>query len=107
MYLVPIFGMGLAVFFLFIKYKAKQLENKEKLALIAKGMDPALADPKQKKNEQNSFKTGLMLIGVAIGVVVGYILNLTLDIPNFVTYPTMVLVCCGLLLIYFHKSKIA
>jgi F0F1-type ATP synthase assembly protein I len=107
--LVPIFGIGLVGYFFYLEYREKQLRNKEKLALIEKGMDPSLVYSKQKdkqnKNHQNSFKIGLLFIGVALGILVGYILNLTLHIPNFVAYSTMILVFCGILLVYFHKSK--
>ena len=104
MYLVPIFGMGFASWALYLAYREKQLKNNEKIALIEKGMDPSLLDSKP-KNQPNSFKIGLLLIGAALGILVGYILNLTLGIPNFVAYSTMILVICGIVLVYFHKSK--
>lgn len=103
----PIMGLvalGLSFMALFIFYRAIKLKNQEKLALIEKGMDPTLADSKP-KSQQSNLKTGLMLIGIALGVLCGYILNLTLDIPNFVAYSTMILIICGILLVYFHKSK--
>jgi antibiotic biosynthesis monooxygenase (ABM) superfamily enzyme len=102
--IVPIFGMGFAAFVLYLAYREKQLKNKDKIALIEKGMDPSLVDPKS-KNQPNDYKIGLLLIGAALGILVGYILNLTLGIPNFVAYSTMILVICGIVLVYFHKSK--
>ena len=102
--IMGLLGIGLSFMALFIIYKAIQLKNQEKLALIEKGMNPTLADSKPKK-QQNNFKIGLLLIGVALGVLVGYILNLTLGVPNFVAYSTMILIFCGIMLLYFHKSK--
>ena len=102
--LIPIFGMAFVGWLVYLDYKDKQTKNREKSALIEKGIDPALFDSKP-KNHQHSLKIGLLLIGVALGVLVGYILNLTLDIPNFVAYSTMILVICGIILIFFHKSK--
>lgn len=102
--LVPIFGMVFVGWFLYLDYRNKQFKTKEKSALIEKGIDPSLFDSKP-KNQQNSFKIGLLLIGIALGVLVGYILNLTLGVPNFVAYSAMILVICGIILVYFHKSK--
>jgi F0F1-type ATP synthase assembly protein I len=106
---VPIFGMVFVSFMLYLKYKGKQEKNKEKIALIEKGIDPILLDSKpknqQNKNQRNSFKIGLLLIGAALGILVGYILNLTLGIPDFVAYSAMILVICGSILVYSHNLK--
>jgi hypothetical protein len=104
MYLVPIFGMGFFGWISYLAYRGKQLTNKEKIALIEKGIDPSHLDPKP-NNQPDSFKIGLLLIGAALGILFGYIVNLTLGIPNFVAYSTMILIICGILLVYFHKSK--
>lgn len=102
--ILGLIGLGLCFMSLFIIHRAIQLKNREKLALIEKGMDPTLADTKP-KTKANNFKNGLILIGIALGVLSGYLLNLTLDIPNFVSYSTMILIICGIMLVYFHKSK--
>ena len=102
--IMGLLGLGLCFFSILVIYRAIKLKNQEKLALIEKGMDPSLADSKPKP-QSNNFKNGLLLIGVAFGVLLGYILNRTLGIPNFVAYSTMILILCGLLLIYVHKSK--
>jgi uncharacterized membrane protein YoaK (UPF0700 family) len=101
---VPIFGMVFVGWLFYLNFRDKQIKSKEKFALIEKGIDPSLFDSKS-KNQQNSLKIGILLIGVALGVLVGYILNLTLGIPNFVAYSTMILVICGIILVFFHKSK--
>ncbi len=102
--LVPIFGMVFVGWLFYHDNENKKIINKEKSALIQKGIDPSLLDSKPKK-QHNNLKAGLLLIGVALGVVVGYILNITFGIPNFVAYPTMILVICGIILVFFHKSK--
>ncbi len=101
---MPIFGMAFVGWLFYLDYRNKQLKNKEKSALIEKGIDPSLLDSKP-KNQQNNLKIGLLLIGIALGVLVGYILNLTLGIPNFVAYSTLILVISGIILVFFHKSK--
>ena len=106
---VPIFGMIFVGWLFYLKFREKQIKNHEKITLIEKGIDPSLVYSRSKDNKnnnhQNNLKIGLLLIGIALGVMVGYILNLTLGIPDFVAYSTMILVICGILLVYFHKSK--
>jgi hypothetical protein len=104
MYIVPIFGMIFVGWLFYLKFREEQIKNQEKITLIEKGMDPSLLDRKQ-NNQPNSFKIGLLLIGVALGILAGYILNLTLGVPDFVSYSIMILVICGVMLLFFHKSK--
>jgi len=103
--LMGLLGFGLSFMVLFIIYRAVQLTNKVKLNLIEKGMDPSLAHAKPAK-KQNNFKIGLLLIGVALGILAGYLINLTLGLPDFVAYSSMILIFCGGLLVYIHKSSI-
>lgn len=101
--LVPIFGLILVGWLFYIENENKKILNKEKSALIEKGIDPSFLDSKPKKQHDN-LKAGLLLIGVAFGVFMGYILNINFEIPSFVSYPTMILVICGIVLIIFHRS---
>jgi len=104
MYIVPIFGMIFVGWWFYLKYRENQINNQEKITLIEKGMDPTLLDTKSNYQPSN-FKIGLLLIGTAIGILAGYILNLKLGIPNFVAYSIMILVICGIILVFYHKSK--
>ena len=97
MYIVPIFGMIFLGWLFYLRFRGK-------VALIEKGMDPSHLDPKP-NSQPSSLKIGLLLIGAALGILFGYIVNLTFGIPNFVAYSTMIFIICGVLLIYFHKSK--
>lgn len=99
-------GIGLPFMALFIIYKAIQLKNRERMALIEQGMDPSLAEHKP-DNTQNSHKNGIILIGIAIGIITGYILNQAFNVPDFVAYSSPILLFCGVLLIIFHKRDIA
>jgi len=50
--------------------------NKERLALIEKGASPELFKSKADQNSAfRSFKLGLFLIGIALGIVAGYFLT--------------------------------
>jgi hypothetical protein len=49
--------------------------NKERLALIEKGADPELFKQKSEpKSGYETFKIGLFLVGIALGIVAGYFL---------------------------------
>jgi hypothetical protein len=60
---VPIFGMVFVSFMIYLQYKEKKEKDKEKIALIEKGLDPSLLDSKiknqQNKNQLSSFKIGV------------------------------------------------
>jgi hypothetical protein len=101
--LFGLLGIGLSFMALFIIYKAIQMKNKERLALIEKGMDPSLAEAKPNSNRLNNLKNGLLLIGIVAGVISGYLLNITLNIPNIIAYSVMIFIFCGVLLLYFHN----
>lgn len=101
--LVPIFGMIFVGWAIYLRYQRRQLNHKEKIDLIEKGMDPSLAN--EPMYYSNSYKNGLLLIGAAFGILTGYIINLKLGIPDFIAYACPILLFCGILLVYFHKSQ--
>ena len=50
--------------------------NKERMALIEKGLDPALADKKDNKKSGNDpLVWGLLLIGIGLGAFIGYVIS--------------------------------
>lgn len=49
--------------------------NKERLALIEKGADPALFKQKESASGYGNFKFGLFLMGIALGIIAGYFLS--------------------------------
>jgi len=103
--IMAVLGIGFGFVVLYIVFRAIQMKNKERLSLIEKGMDPSLASSKLLKNKQDNKKNGLILVGVALGIIVGYILNTTLNIPDFVAYSSMILFICGIFLLYYHYSN--
>ena len=103
--IIPIFGMGFAAYVIYLGHREKQKKYNDKLELIEKGLDPSLLDSKL-KSRQSNLKVGLMFICIALGILFGYLIKSTFYIPNFIAYSTPILVFCGILLVYFHKSKI-
>ena len=104
-HIMAILGIGFGFVVLYIIFRAIQMKNKERLSLIEQGMDPSLAGSKLLSNKQDNKKNGLILVGVALGIIFGYILNITLNIPDFVAYSTMILLICGIFLLYYHYSN--
>lgn len=50
--------------------------NKERLAMIEKGVNPEIFTQKsEQKSEYGNFKFGLFMIGVALGIIAGYFLS--------------------------------
>jgi hypothetical protein len=83
-----------------VKY-VTSARNKERMALIEKGAD--ITEIYQKKDHRNfSLKSGMFLIGIAVGLFMGYLLTVLTDIDNAVSYFSMILLFGGLSLVLFH-----
>lgn len=83
-----------------VKY-VTSARNKERMALIEKGAD--ITEIYQKKDHRNfSLKSGMFLIGIAVGLFMGYLLTVLTDIDHAVSYFSMILLFGGLSLVLFH-----
>lgn len=102
--IMAVLGIGVSFVALFILYRALQMRNKERLFLIEKGLDPSRISSKSKESLQNDRKHGLLLIAIAVGVILGYVMNHVLGIPEFVSYASIILLLCGCTLLYVHHS---
>lgn len=107
--LIPIMGMLTGIittlgFFVAIVLSIKYIStarNKEKMALIEKGVD--LTEIYRKKDHRNvTLKGGMFLVGVAMGLFVGYFLSAVTSINGVVSYISMILLFGGASLILFH-----
>ncbi len=89
---------------IFIIYHAIKSEKERKLAMIEKGMDPDKIKP---KNPASTFKTAILFIGVAIGILAGHVLNEFTSIVSFAAYLSMILLFGGwaLLVFYMRESR--
>jgi hypothetical protein len=97
-----------------IMYMFYTTRNKERLALIEKGADASLFNTgKDNKKSLNwgklSLKIGMLLIGVAVGLIVGEILTQAGIFHDEINFSSMILFFGGLSLILFYvidrKSK--
>jgi len=78
--------------------------RKERLTLIQHGADAKTL--KMDKQSNDSLKFGLLLIGVAVGILLGNLLSQTSDIQEEVAYFSMTFLCGGIsLLIYYFLNK--
>jgi hypothetical protein len=74
--------------------------NRERMALIEKGAD--LSKFYKKPNGHSSLKTGMFLMGIAIGLLVAYLLIVTISMNGVVAFFSMILLFGGLSLILYY-----
>lgn len=81
--------------------------NKERMAMIERGTDPQSFKMRWKGTNFLSLKFGLLFIGVAIGVLVGNILDMNTSLEEGTCYVSMIFLFGGLGLIagYLIQSK--
>jgi hypothetical protein len=83
-----------------IVYVITSARHKEKMALIEKGADPTLFKRQQFKFSQyNVFKYGLLLVGIAIGIILAGIMAEIHFIDDVAAYFSSILFFGGLALI--------
>jgi len=91
--LIP-FGFFAAVVLSFYFYSRA---NKQiRLSLIEKGLYNA---PKPKSNAPRSLKVGVLLIGIALGIFMGYLLGQVTPLNSVVSFFTMILLFGGISLV--------
>ena len=81
-----------------IVYVIVTSRNRERMALIERGADPALFESKKKAGTGGVMKTGLFLFGIGLGIVVAYFLA-SGGMEEGAAYPAMIFVFGGLALI--------
>ncbi|HNQ82016.1 MAG TPA: hypothetical protein PLW31_10460 [Bacteroidales bacterium] len=92
--LTIIFGFIYAIIYLNIR-------RKERMALLEKGADPSIfQEPKTEK--QTSLRYGLFLIGLAIGILMGNVLEVSTELGPEASYFSMVFLFGGIALVISH-----
>ena len=94
-----------------IVYIAVTTRNRERLAMIEKGVDPKLftTEPRPVRiSGYATFKWGLFMVGLAVGLFFGMLLEQYTDLPEGPVYPTMILLFGGIALIlaYLWKGRL-
>lgn len=96
--LIPliVFSCVFGVFYVFVTTR-----NRERMAMIEKGVDASLFA--SKRNYQGyTLKFGMLLVGVAIGLLVGSIISETTKLPEEIAYVSMTFLFGGAFLIGNH-----
>jgi len=99
--MIPIFGMitgiiiNLALFTLIILaiYYSVKARNRERMALIEKGVD--ISEIYKKKEGYGFFKFGMILMGLGVGLFLGVLLSKFEFIPAVAAYFSMILLGGG------------
>jgi len=94
--LIPMtmFGAIFGVLYVFLTTR-----NKERLAMIEKGIDAKLLTAKKSRM---GLKIGLLAIGVSVGILFGQLLTLNTDLPEEAAMPSMIFLFAGLGLVADH-----
>ncbi len=105
--LIPIFGMltgiiinlGLFTAIVLAIYYSVKARNKERMALIEKGVD--ISEIYRKKETKHGFfKFGIVLMGIGLGLVFGILLSQIEFIPSVAAYFAMILFFGGAGVLY-------
>ena len=84
---------------LYYYFKAR---NKERMALIEKGIAVPSQASKRKKNGTFLLKIGIFFIGVSVGLFAGYLLATFTIVDDVVSYFSMILFFGGLSLLLYY-----
>lgn len=90
--MIPI--VGLVGAFIMVVYLRK-FENTERMAMIEKGVDPALFTQKKRANTSGPLRASLLFIGAGIGLLIAYFLDRAYNMEE-VAYFSMLFVFGGL-----------
>ena len=81
-----------------------QARTKERLACIEKGMDVMPRQSKPANKRKTSFTIGLFMIGISLGLLIGYLLK-NLGVDEDPAYFSMILLFGGLSLVIANLIK--
>ena len=98
--MIPI-TMFLALFgILYVYFNTR---HKERMFMIEKGADPALFQTQSKRDGRfTSMRIGMFLIGIAVGILMGNILEETTTLDEEVAYFSMTFLFGGISLVVYY-----
>lgn len=103
--LVPIAFFALVFALMYVYWTTR---NKERMALIEKGADPALFKTKVTTGKHTTLKAGLFFVGIAVGILLGNILSMYTELEDVTAYFSMIILFggFGLLAGYWFQNRI-
>jgi hypothetical protein len=86
-----------------IAYLHYTSRNRERLALIDKGVDASIFYSADR--HLDSLKIGMLLVGIGIGILLGYFVSTNFRFEEGIAYPSMIAMMGGLSLILFYALQ--
>ena len=86
-----------------IAYLHYTSRNRERLALIEKGIDASIFHVADR--HLDSLKIGMLLVGIGVGILLAYFVSANFRFEEGVAYPSMIALTGGLSLILFYNLQ--
>ena len=105
--IISAFGFPIALLWVIMELRKVNLRNKERMSLISQGIIPQEEERKQKRSPNRfvSLRNGIVLIGIAIGILVGFSITEGMSLTDekaFWIYSSSILLFLGIgYLVYF------
>lgn len=96
--IVPVAFFGIIPLIIFLVHR-----HRERKALIEKGLSAELLDSTKKDRTQESLKYGILLVGLAVGILIGNMLTEYTRMGEEVSYFSMIFLFGGLGLLTFYS----
>ncbi len=105
-----VFGMPIVLVWIILEFRKNKNRHNERMSLISQGIIPEEeAKPKRNPNRFVSLRNGIVLIGLAAGILIGFTIsqNLALTQENaFWIYSASILLFLGIgYLVYFFVTR--
>ncbi len=108
--LVSVFGFPVALLWVIMELRKVNLRNRERMSLISQGIIPEEEiKPKRSPNRFVSLRNGIVLIGIAVGILVGFSITEGMSLSDekaFWIYTSSILLFLGIgYLVYFFTTR--
>lgn len=108
--IVGVFGFPIVLLWVILEIRKVNLRNKERMALISQGIIPEEdVRAKRSPNRFVSLRNGIVLIGISIGILVGFSVSEGMALTDekaFWIYTSSILLFLGIgYLIYFFTTR--
>ena len=108
--IVSVFGFPVALLWIILEIRKINLRNRERMTLISQGIIPE-EEIRQKRNPNRfvSLRNGIVLIGIAVGILVGFSITEGMSLVEekaFWIYSSSILLFLGIgYLVYFFTTR--
>lgn len=90
MVIISIVGLFVMIVYL------RKFQNTERMAMIEKGVDPAVFTKKQRGGTSGALRASLLLVGAGVGLLFGYLLESSTGMEAPLPYFSMLVIFGGL-----------